>query len=413
MWSLTGLVGRAALSTVMVVAATRALGVEGYGVFVGVVAYVTLFAPLSAMGSGEVLIQRVAHGIEHFRSAWGAFLVLFATIGVGLYLAMVPLGLVILPSVDLEVIMVFGGAEFVASGIIANNIRAYAALDRYRSLAVCHIAEGMARAGAAVLFWASGTDDLVVLGILMLAGLSFVGLVSSLTLARHWGRPRRPDRTVVTEARAGAPFAVTQTSDMVQTNIDKALLLSFGLDEDAGIYGAGYRLISYAMMPVMAVLSATYPEFFRRGRVGLASAMAYSKRLRRPLAGLALATGVTAALLSPVAVWAFGDQFSGVVPVALALSLYPVLKALQALWGDVLTGTGNQSYRSRVQVITALLNIAANLVLIPPYGWQGALIATYISELVLLALLIRRVQVLYRTRREGLRSGDLAPVDGD
>ena len=411
MWSFTGLLGRAALSTVMVIAATRALGVEDYGVLVGVVAFVNLFAPLNAMGAGEVLIQRVAQSRDNFRAAWGAVFALLLTVGTVLYLVMVLLGALILPSVDPLTIAVFGAAEFVAAGVIGNNVRAYAALDRYRSLAVCYLAEGTARAGAAVVFWASASTDLLVLGLLMLGGLTIVALGTSLALGHHWGLPTRPTRSLADEGRAGAPFAITQTSDMVQTNIDKALLLSFGLDRDAGIYGAGYRLSSYAMMPVMAVLSAAYPEFFRRGQVGLASAMAYSKRLRRPLMGLAILAGVGAAALSPVAAWAFGDQFGGVVPVAVGLSAYPLVKALQALWGDVLTGTGHQSYRSRVQVATAVLNIAVNLVLIPPFGWQGALVATYISEMVLLGLLVRRVKALYRTRRLDRLAED--PPDGE
>ncbi|MDH5236787.1 MAG: oligosaccharide flippase family protein [Acidimicrobiia bacterium] len=400
MWSLTGLVGRAGLSTVMVIAATRSLGVEGYGVFVGVVAYVTLVAPLSAMGAGEVLIQRVAQRHDHFRAAWGAVLALLVTIGFGLYLLMVVAGLLILPSVDPALIAVFGAAEFVAAGLLANNIRAYAALDRYRSLAICNIGEGLARASAAVAFWMSGSDDLLTLGFLMLGTLSVVALASTVALGRHWGRPTRPTSPLTVEARAGAPFALTQTSDMIQTNIDKALLLSFGLDRDAGIYGAGYRLTSYAMMPVMAVLSASYPEFFRRGKVGLATAMAYSRSLRRPLIGLAVLAGAGAALLSPVAAWAFGDQFGGVVPVAVAMSAYPLVKALQALSGDVLTGVGDQPYRSRLQLFTALGNIGLNLVLIPRYGWEGALVATYVSEVALLGLLVLRVRALYRRRVE-------------
>lgn len=403
LWSFIGLFGRAALSTVMVVAATRALGLEGYGVFVGVVAYVTLVAPLSAVGSGEVLIQRVSNQVEDFRAAWGAVLALLMTVGVALYVAMIGLALLILPDVDLMVIVVLGAAEFVAAGIIANNLRAYAALDRYPALAACNIAEGAARAGAAVVFWVSDSTDIVVLATMMLVGLSAVAVVSSLTLARQWGRPSRPTSPLLAEARSGAPFAITQTSDMVQTNIDKTLLVSFGKEADAGVYGAGYRLTSYAMMPVMAVLSATYPEFFRRGKVGLATAMAYSRSLRRRLLGLGLLAGVGAALVSPVAAYAFGDQFGGVVPVALALALYPAVKALQALSGDVLTGTGNQPYRSRVQVITAVGNVVANIILIPPYGWEGALAATYLSELVLLALLMRRIRVLYARRRQSVR----------
>jgi O-antigen/teichoic acid export membrane protein len=49
---------------------------------------------------------------------------------------------------------------------------------------------------------------------------------------------------------------------------------------------------------------------------------------------------------------------------------------------------GRQGLRSALQLGTAGPNVALNAWLIPAYSWQGATVATYVSEIVLAATLV-------------------------
>ena len=60
----------------------------------------------------------------------------------------------------------------------------------------------------------------------------------------------------------------------------------------------------------------------------------------------------------------------------------PLVRALQILYSTALLGGGHQRAVARLQVGTAALNVVANLPLIAVFGWKGAVIATYVSEVV-------------------------------
>ena len=85
-----------------------------------------------------------------------------------------------------------------------------------------------------------------------------------------------------------------------------------------------------------------------------------------------------------------------------ALALFPLLRGLQILLSNALLGSGYQRLVARTQILTAGLNMAANVPLIPLLGWRGAAIATYVSELTNVGLLWR---IATRRRHEPVFTG--------
>lgn len=387
-WSLVGFAGRALLAAITIVAIARSLGTAGYGVFVGIVAYVGLLAPLASLGVGEVMVKRVSRNTTELRSAWGATLGITFTFGLILYTATIAFGSLILPGRDLTVIALFGGVEFLSTGVMHNNARAYSALDRYPAMAFTHIADSGARAFVALGFWLMGGTDLRVLALVMLGSMALTAIVNSLILARVDGAPKLRREELIPAGREGSKFALGDAAQTVQTNVDKTMLVSAGFDTEAGLYGAGVRLIQYSMLPANSIFAAAYPEFFRRGADGIESAHQYSRELRKRVISATIGGAIVAVLFSPIAGFILGDEFDGVVPVVLAMALYPLVRGLEINTADVLSGSGRQAYRSKAQFVTAVLNVGLNIALIPSYNWKGAVAATYLSELVFLALLL-------------------------
>lgn len=391
-WSLVGFAGRALLAAVTILAIARSLGTAGYGVFIGIVAYVGLLAPLASLGVGEVMVKRVARDTTELRNAWGATLGITFTFGLALYLATIALGSFVLPGRDLTVIALFGAVEFLSTGVMHNNARAYSALDRYPAMALTHVADSGARAFVALAFWLLGGSDLRILALAMVISMGLAAAVNCVVLARVDGTPKLRREELIPAGREGSKFALGDAAQTVQTNVDKTMLLSAGFDTDAGLYGAGVRLIQYSMLPANSIFAAAYPEFFRRGADGVESAHQYSRELRKRVISSTIAGAVVAVLFSPIAGFILGDEFDGVVPVVLAMAVYPLVRGLEINTADVLSGSGRQAYRSKAQLATAILNIALNIALIPSYSWKGAVAATYLSELVFLGLLLFGVQ---------------------
>jgi O-antigen/teichoic acid export membrane protein len=69
------------------------------------------------------------------------------------------------------------------------------------------------------------------------------------------------------------------------------------------------------------------------------------------------------------------------------LSVLPLLKAVQYLCGDAMTGADLQRRRTAIQGGLALANVALNILLDPVFGWRGAAAATLVSDTVLAAAL--------------------------
>ncbi len=387
-WSLVGFAGRALLAAVTIVGIARSLGTAGYGVYIGIVAYVGLLAPLASLGVGEVMTKRVARNPSELRHAWGTTLGTTFTTGAVLYIATVAAGTLILPGRDLATIALFGGVEFLSTGMMHNHARAYAALDRYPQMAATHIADSGARAVIALAYWLLGGSSLRTLALAMFASILFTSLASGFALARAHGSPRLAWGDLRPAAKEGSRFALGDAAQTVQTNVDQTMLLSAGFDKEAGLYGAGVRLIQYSLLPANSIFAAAYPEFFRRGANGIEAAYSYSRELRRRVVTATLGGALIAVLFSPIAGFILGDEFDGVVPVVLAMAIYPLVRGLEINTADVLSGSGRQAYRSKAQFFTAGLNVALNIALIPSYSWKGAVAATYLSELVFLGLLL-------------------------
>ncbi len=406
-WSLVGFAGRALLAAITIIAIARSLGTAGYGVFIGIVAYVGLLAPLASLGVGEVMVKRVSRNTSELRTAWGATLGVTFTFGLLLYVVTIALGSLVLPGRDLGIIALFGAVEFLSTGVMHNNARAYAALDRYPAMAFTHIADSGARAFVALGFWLMGGSDLRSLAFAMMISMAVTATVASLTLARVQGKPRLRADQLMPAGREGSKFALGDAAQTVQTNVDKTMLLSAGFDTDAGLYGAGVRLIQYSMLPANSIFAAAYPEFFRRGESGIESAHRYSRELRKRVVTVTIVGAIVAILFSPIAGFILGDEFDGVVPVVLAMALYPLVRGLEINAADVLSGSGRQAYRSKAQLATAVLNVALNIALIPSYSWKGAVAATYLSELAFLALLVWGVHKGRKQERNNAASAGL------
>jgi O-antigen/teichoic acid export membrane protein len=139
-----------------------------------------------------------------------------------------------------------------------------------------------------------------------------------------------------------------------------------------GIYSAAYRIIDVSMTPVRSLVSAAYPQFFKRGVGGMRATYPYAKSLiyKSSLYGAAISTSVW--LFAPVLPSLLGRQYIAAVPALRWLALIPFLRCFHVFLADSLSGAGFQRTRTAIQVIVGLVNVGLNLVILPRYSWRGA-----------------------------------------
>jgi O-antigen/teichoic acid export membrane protein len=398
---------RAVFQFLYFVLLARALGPAEYGAFVGVLALVMFLSPFASWGSGNLLIKHVARDPARFPERWGAALATTLLAG-GLLvlLAMLITGLVFGWETALRLALPIALGEMLGTRLSDVASQAFQAVQRMQSTTAIWAGMALTRlVGVSVLMalpWKASA--FLWAWVYAVSGVGF-GLLSVLWVNAALGRPRLSLRPMRGEWREGFYFAVSLSSQGAYNDMDKALLSRMVSDSVAGIYGAAYRLIDAAFIPVRALLYASYPKFFQEGGKGLASAGLFARRLLLPafivIFGVAVALGVLAPWIPEV----LGEDFR--VSSEVLLWLLPILffRVLHYLPADALTGSGYQGLRTAVQLGVAGLNLALNLWLIPLWGWKGAVMASWISDGILALALWVLLMVLSQREHFRMRRG--------
>lgn len=398
-WSFVGVGGRALTSLATFLLLTRSLGATRFGVYAGVAALVSILIPVMSAGAGHLLIQRVAREPATFRASWGD--AIFAA-GAGLTLMCATAyvaGLLILPEVSPAFIVVYAAGELLATALVEMSAQAYTALRRFAAAAWVHVLYGLARLGALAAVLVVLPDPTLLDIALAYLGVSAVaGAVALVVLGRRHGAPQFDLASGTRSLWYGSKFVASQWTERVHNDVDKTMLLRANLPAAAGIYGAAYRLVSYSFLPGTALINASYPRFFQRGRDGVGATSAYARTLMRPLGLYAVAVGVLLLVFAPLVDDVLGPEYTDAVAAMRLLAFVPLVQGAKTVFGDALTGADAHGFRTGCIVVAALVNVVLNAVLIPVWSWAGAVTATYVSEGLLLVLLLIGIA---RTRRRG------------
>jgi PST family polysaccharide transporter len=210
-----------------------------------------------------------------------------------------------------------------------------------------------------------------------------VGVLTTVSYLRHPQRVRRWRmrlEVVRVQLRESLPLVITAVASAVYMRIDQVMLGSLSTEREAGLYAAVVRLSEAAIFVAMSVASSFAPSVARLRRTDPERYEHQVTRMMTLLSGIALAYAVPVALLSPVIVSVLlGSKFDGAAPILtvhVLSSLFVFLTYGQAVW------TVNESLQrwAMIRTVTgALLNIALNFVLIPPFGALGAAYATFVA----------------------------------
>ncbi len=148
-----------------------------------------------------------------------------------------------------------------------------------------------------------------------------------------------------------------------------------------------------AALPVTAVLHAAFPRFFSIGETGgLQATTAFARKMAVPLAAYGVFAGIGLLVVAPLVPLLVGEEFRPSVPLLIVLAGLPLLRTLESLLSDALTGANRQSVRTACVVAAATVNVVVNLILIPHHGVKAAVATTLIAEVLYLALVTLAVR---------------------
>lgn len=213
--------------------------------------------------------------------------------------------------------------------------------------------------------------------------LGIVSAVSGLTRFMIFGRNALrlfPElRFVFDAARTrkmltrGLPFTLNVGLYVILTKIDVLLLESRVSPESLGLYSAATRLTFPLTMLSMMTATAVFPVLSRTIRESSDTAFAIVRRAMRWLGLIGLGIAIVITLTSPsIVLLAYGPAFAPVSDLLRILIWYIPIFYFYQVVGDLLVAADKVWAVVRVSAAILVVNIVANLLLIPVYGATGS-----------------------------------------
>jgi O-antigen/teichoic acid export membrane protein len=388
---LAGLGFRTLAQGILFILVARALGARGYGEFVAALSVATLFSPLVGLGATALMIRETARRPEAFPEEFGRGLLMIGMTGAPF------LGLALLagfgllgPELSWRILLPVVLAELICAPLVEFSGCAFQAFERMARMALIFIAPVALRlTGFLSLLLMAEPSSPETWAAAYLAASALAALGAVLLAGMELGRPRLHFGGSLKAAREGFFFALGGASHRVQADIDKALLARLDSAGAAGLYSAAYRFAEMTLIPIQALLSASIARFFRAGANGTAASARYALALLPFPAAYAFLAGLGLFLLSGVLPWLLGAGFTESAEIVRWLAWLPLVSLIRYFLGTVAGVSGRQRLSGLVHGLGAGLNAAFNVLWIPLWGWQGAVLATFATEgLMILALLL-------------------------
>lgn len=180
--------------------------------------------------------------------------------------------------------------------------------------------------------------------------------------------------------RTSLPVLIVTSLNLVMAWTDTLVLGILSTPDQVGVYGVALRVSMTSAFVLIAIGSVVTPQFaalHAGGRHTELEALARRSSFWATALGLPL---ILVFLLFPAEILdLFGHQFAvGVWPLRL-LALAQFVNVSTGQLTSLLIMTGHEKLMRNNMIFSAVLNLAGNLVLVPPLGALGAAISTAIS----------------------------------
>lgn len=185
-------------------------------------------------------------------------------------------------------------------------------------------------------------------------------------------------------------FGIIFLSGMLYTYVDSIMLSILKGAEAVGWYSAAYRLMYIALLLPNAINTAVYPVMSRLFNDSSSESLKilYERYFKYMLiAGIPLGLG-TSILAKQVILLLYGTGYEESVAALQILVWTVVFTFAGASFTQLLQSINKQIIITKISLFCLLINIVLNLILIPPYSYVGASIATLITEIVLVSYII-------------------------
>ncbi|MEO8198941.1 MAG: flippase [Gemmatimonadota bacterium] len=358
----------------------RTLGAGSYGVIGLATAVLLYFTYLADCGIETLGVREIAADHRRVQTLAPAVLTLRLAVAAILAVAVAVAGLLFMPQPDGAILAVYG---LTLLGVAANTRWIHIGLEDASRVALARIAGESTMVLLVVLLVRSAGD------IARVPLAQFTGDMLAMSLLAIWLRRRGVSLNLRWDWRSAGPvfhrafpLVLHALLGLMIYNSDLIFLRAFQTAADVGHYVAAYTLISFLLNLGIAYSQSLLPTLTRlageppRQQALYQTAMAQVFAASFPLAvgGYLLAPGIIG--------FVFGPGYERSV-IALQILIWTIPVAFYRNVPQMaLISAGRQDRVLRITFVSAMLNLALNILIIPAYGMVGAAAATLGTEIV-------------------------------
>ena len=395
------------LTLVFFVDVSRTFGPEGIGQYSFAMAFTAFFVGFSQFGFYNLSIKEMSRQKDGLLGDYYGGILSLRLILTTVVLAVILIVVYSLPySYEAKLIIVLIAVYQLLFSLVNGFCAVFLSRDDTHWAGLLEFSlKTVAALGGVSVIESGGTIHLVIavlpavaLGHFLVAYLLVRKKYGSLKLVVSWAYCKRT-------LRRAMPYAFTTILFPLQARMDVLFLGLYLSASVAGVYNAAYRVVfmlqmftHFAGIALLPIASRMYKSSSREELVGL-----YTQSLNLMiLAMLPAAAGLW--LIAPDLIqYIFGDNFSESASILRILCVLVFVSGLRNIVENFLTSCDQQGSRARCQLVAALVNVSGNLTLIPFFGIEGAAVATIISEMTHLILLVLRASALLGKPQIGSR----------
>jgi O-antigen/teichoic acid export membrane protein len=383
------IVGKGA-SLVLFAVLAREVGDSGVGVYVLAFAFVQIATMPIGLGIDMYLTREVSRNRRTASELLGDVVAVKALLAA--VVVPVSFGVAFLLGYEAETRLVVYvlTAGLLMDGYARTLYSVFAAYERGELQAASLVAQRVPAAALGIAVLAAGFG-VVAVAIAYTAG-SAIGLLLAIAFVRRnmpeigWRLSRARWRSLVS---TNVPYAAQDIFGVLLARLDAVLLSVMATQAAVGRYGAAYRLIEATFFLTSSVGTAFFPMYAYLDRKSSPTiGSAFQRSLKLTLALLVPCGVAFGVLAEPICRVVFGAEFEDAADPLRFLAVAVPLMGLITLSTAMIVARADVR---RVYPLTAamvVLNVALNVVLIPPHEEAGAAAAMVATELVFLGVLL-------------------------
>lgn len=363
------------------------LGTENFGIANFSVAYISYFMIVVGLGYETFLAREIAHDSTQLVRLVNSMMSVRLVLASGMILILVvSVPFLGLSAIGRKVLLIQGFMLF--TSVIALT-PVYQGLQRMRVVAWREFLANLLSM-VAILFLVRVPEDVVAAAYISIA----VPVLTNSLLLFHYvqefrfPRIRFPGRRELQDAHASLTLFWSMLMVTLTYNMHILLLGLMRSESEVGLFSASWKLFNFAIV-LPNLISALFMP-----RIANQSGRPHERRestqiYMQTVLMCAVPIVVFGEALAPQIITVlFGVAYLPALPSVALLLLNALVVSLNIGFGTPLIAVGRQRLFSRVMTTGAAFGLVFNLILIPPFGINGAAVATLIDEVAILIMLL-------------------------